>query len=61
MTISDRVRTYRKQRGFTQKELAQRTRLTQTYISSIEKNRRPRVSAEVLDRIAVTLGIIRSG
>jgi len=57
VVIGARVRSYRKRLGLSQTELGNRARLSQDYISSIENNHRPKVSADALDRIAATLGI----
>jgi DNA-binding XRE family transcriptional regulator len=46
----DRVREYRKARGFTQKELAKRWGTTQQYLAQIERGKRP-VPARLLNKI----------
>lgn len=37
-TIGERIKRYRKERGFTQKELAEKTNLSRSHIASIERN-----------------------
>jgi len=46
----------RRDRGFSQEELAHRAQMHQTYLSGIERGRR-NPSALVLDRIAQALGV----
>lgn len=51
------MRSYRKRLGMSQTVLAEKAHLSQDYVSSIENDRRPKVSVDVLDRIATTLGV----
>ena len=53
------IRRIRKQRGLTQVALGDLASLSQSYISMIEANQRPNVSALNLKRIADALGVTR--
>lgn len=56
MRTGDLVKQFRKERGFTQKELADKVSLTSQVISNIERNYTS-VSAEDLTNIAKALGV----
>lgn len=39
MTIGENIKNYRKKRGFTQKELAEKSNLSRSYLADLERNR----------------------
>jgi transcriptional regulator with XRE-family HTH domain len=51
-----RIRLLRKEKGFSQEELAERSGLNRPYISAIEQGKR-NVSLEVMEKLAGALGI----
>jgi len=55
-TLGERVGRLRKERGFTQVELAQKIGIIQTIVSAIEKGQL-RLTAEMAIRFAVALGV----
>lgn len=56
-----RLRTYREERGLSLSSLAERTKLSKGYLSSLENNHEPRrPSAEVLYALAQALGVTMS-
>ncbi|WP_183407827.1 helix-turn-helix domain-containing protein [Nocardioides marmoriginsengisoli] len=56
-----RLRTYREESGLSLSALAERTKLSKGYLSSLENNHEPRrPSAEVLYALAQTLGVTMS-
>ena len=55
MSIGSRIREFRKRRGLTQRELAELSGVQQSYISLIESDKRPNVSALVVADIAGAL------
>lgn len=55
-TLGERIKSYRKERGFTQKELAEKTNLSRSHIASIEGNQYT-PSLSTLNEIASVLGI----
>lgn len=56
MTIGQRIRERRKEQGLTLKQLAEKTDLTVTYLSDVERDR-TRPSLKTLGRVAEGLGI----
>ncbi len=54
--IGQRVRTLRKNRGWTQQELAHRAKTSSSYLGQVERGQRD-VGVSVLDRIATALGV----
>jgi len=54
--IGKSLRYYRKQKGFSQYELAERTNVSQSYISEIERGMKV-PSLETIEEIAEVLGI----
>lgn len=56
MTIGERIRIIRKQKGLTQKELAKMVELSANAMINYETNKRT-PSLEAIDRIAVALGV----
>jgi len=54
--LAHNVRTLRKEKGWTQEELAHRADIHRTYIGSIERHER-NVSLISLERIAKALGV----
>lgn len=55
-TLGERIKSYRKEKGFTQKELAEKTNLSRSHIASIESNQYT-PSLPTLKEIASALGI----
>ena len=55
-TVGERIKTYRKEKGFTQKELAEKANLSRSHIASIEGNQYT-PSLTTLTEIAVALNI----
>lgn len=55
IALGKRVQRLRKQSGKSQEEVAERTRLTQTYISLLETGKR-RASMKTLEKIASAIG-----
>ena len=55
-TIGQRIARIRKERGLTQKELAEKVGITQTLISDYETGR-VRIFADMVTRFAVALGV----
>lgn len=51
------LRALREERGWSQRELARRAKVTQAYITLIETGERPHTSWEVLLRLARALGV----
>jgi len=56
MHIGERIKRLRTSRGFTQTELAERSGVPQSLISRLEGKTRGNPSADVLKRLAKTLG-----
>jgi transcriptional regulator with XRE-family HTH domain len=56
VVIGERIRQRRTEANLSAAELARRAEVTKGYISQIENGQVPRPSADVLFRIAVTLG-----
>ena len=56
LTIGERIKAYRKERGLTQKELAEKSNLSRSHIASIEGNQYT-PSLTTLGEIAKALGI----
>ena len=57
MSIGSRIREIRQRRGLTQRELAELSGVQQSYISLIESDKRPNVSALVVADIARALRV----
>ena len=57
MDFGQNIRQVRKQRGLTQVALGKLAGLSQSYISMLEGDQRPKVSAVNLKRIADALGV----
>ena len=55
-TVGERIKTYRKEKGFTQKELAEKANLSRSHIASIEGNQYT-PSLTTLTEIAAALNI----
>lgn len=55
--IGDRIKAARAARGWTQKELAQRSGINFGYIRMLETNQRPNPTGDTLQRLADALGI----
>lgn len=53
--VARNIRKYRRERGFSQEELADRCGLHRTYIGSVERLER-NISIENMERIAIALG-----
>ena len=58
--LGKRVRTLRKQRGWSQEEFADRAEFHRTYIGSVERGEQ-NVSIDNIERLAKTLGISIEG
>jgi transcriptional regulator with XRE-family HTH domain len=56
IALGKRVQRLRKQSGKSQEQIAERTRLTQTYISLLETGKR-RASMKTLEKIASAIGV----
>lgn len=56
MQLAQRLRAFRKLKGFTQQELAERTGISLTVLGAVERGNR-RVDPDMLDIIAQTLEI----
>ena len=56
-STGDKIRTLRKERGFTLEQLAERAGSSKSYIWELENRSPPRPSAELLSRIAAALGV----
>lgn len=54
--LSNNVRKFREQMGFTQEELAYRSGLHRTYISSVERTER-NISIDAIEKIAEAFNI----
>ena len=57
MHIGERIQRLREERGWTQQELAAKTRIKQPVISRLESRTQQSVSSEALKRLARTLGV----
>src|SRR5690242_10212706 len=57
VVIGDRIKAERAARGWTQKELAQRSGINFGYIRMLETNQRPNPTGETLQRLARAFGI----
>jgi transcriptional regulator with XRE-family HTH domain len=55
--IGDSVARRRRELGLSQDELAQKAKLSRTYVSLIERNEAQNVSREVIERIAQALSV----
>jgi XRE family transcriptional regulator, master regulator for biofilm formation len=53
--VGDRIKKLREEKGYTINELAQRSHVSKSYISSIERGIQKNPSIKVLRKIAVTL------
>ena len=56
MQIGDKIREYRKNHGYTQKELSERLEVSRSYLSDVE-NGRVRGSIEFMSRVSIVLNI----
>lgn len=56
MSLGDRIRDLRKQRGLNLSELADSAKISVSYLSQIERGEKESVSADILFRLAKTLG-----
>ena len=57
MHIGERIQQLREKRGWTQQELAAKTRIKQPVISRLESQTQHSVSSDALKRLALTLGV----
>jgi transcriptional regulator with XRE-family HTH domain len=57
MELGNLLRLHRRNSGVSQKALSERSGISQTYISTIENGRRRSPDAEIMSRLAVTLGL----
>lgn len=58
--IGDRVRQFRDERGLSLSQLAERAKISKSYISAIEHGEAPRPSGQTLYAIAEALGVTMS-
>lgn len=56
MTLAERIRLYREQRGWTQKELSERAQLPQSRVSELESGKQWTTAANIL-KLAQAFGI----
>lgn len=56
MTLGERIKQRREEKGITAAELARRAVVSKGYVSEIESDQAPRPSADVLYRLAAVLG-----
>lgn len=56
MTVGERVRQRREERGLTLSELSRRSKVSKGYLSQIENDTAPRPSGDTLYKIASSLG-----
>lgn len=54
--LAENIKTFRREKGFSQEELAERCGLHRTYIGSVERNER-NVTLSTLEVLATTLGV----
>ncbi|MFH5186055.1 helix-turn-helix domain-containing protein [Paenibacillus sp. TAB 01] len=55
--IGNNISTIRKQRGFTLSELSERTGVSKSYLSNIERNLKQNPSIHVMEKIAAVLNV----
>jgi XRE family transcriptional regulator of biofilm formation len=55
--IGNNISTIRKQRGFTLSELSERTGISKSYLSNIERNLKQNPSIHVMEKIATVLKV----
>lgn len=55
--IGNNISMIRKQRGFTLSELSERTGISKSYLSNIERNLKQNPSIHVMERIAAVLNV----
>lgn len=54
--LAENIKTFRKEKGFSQEELAERCNLHRTYIGSVERHER-NVTLSTLEILAAALGV----
>lgn len=54
--VGERIRTLRKEKGYTQESLSEKSRIHVTYISDIERGER-NISMETLEKVISALGV----
>lgn len=57
LSTGARILALRRENGIRQDELAEQASISQTYLSNLENDQRPNVSARVLARIAAVFGV----
>lgn len=57
MSLGTAIRSLRKERGWTQEQLSAYANVGRSYISMLENDERPNVSARIIARIASALGV----
>ncbi len=57
MSLGTTIRELRQQKGWTQTQLATHAGVGRSYISMLENDERPNVSARIVDRLATALGV----
>jgi len=55
-TLAENIKTFRKEKGFSQEELAERCGLHRTYIGSVERHER-NVTLSTLEVLSESLGV----
>ncbi|MEK3807986.1 MULTISPECIES: helix-turn-helix domain-containing protein [unclassified Metabacillus] len=55
--IGERIRKYRKERGLSLSELADRAGVAKSYLSSIERNLQSNPSVQFLEKVSTVLGV----
>ncbi|WP_203288057.1 helix-turn-helix domain-containing protein [Metabacillus sp. cB07] len=55
--IGERIRKYRKERGLSLSELADRAGVAKSYLSSIERNLQSNPSVQFLEKVSSVLGV----
>ncbi len=57
MSLGATIRSLREQKGWTQAKLAAYAGIARSYISMLENDERPNVSARIVNRLAAALGV----
>jgi transcriptional regulator with XRE-family HTH domain len=57
MTLGEKVKALREQRGWSQRELSRRAKVRQSLLSALELNKQTDTTGAVLRRLATTLGV----
>jgi transcriptional regulator with XRE-family HTH domain len=57
MTLGEKVKALREQRGWSQRGLSRRAKVRQSLLSALELNKQTDTTGAVLRRLATTLGV----